>query len=428
MAQYIEDIFTEKNMLGYSDACLKLAEDLPPRAVRESLDTLVIPSRGAVPFFLGMTYALDRLATNFGGEHKHFYDNLGVQPMLTKVLPSSTAVANSVVDKKYRVLMIPFTADLNLEKFDEKEDTVEYTTKTRQFWANVTASFFLSPECRERNPYYKAFVDVVLRQMEGRKAIADVYEAFPPIKRFALIDTVISGRASNEILKAFDQISEDKCNQDMRPHAFLVVDQDGKKLKDNREFARYLYNKECSGRANLYRIPAIVSEDKGASLLGVAAVVYPSVMKASKKLETHGREFFVGAGSWFLGDELEEMGQQQGESFERFKRFMNLVYSGIDVRHAAEYGGNVEGAKMQFDIERQDFLDEAHASRIFCLRDPNMPKLAPAFKPAVRCPYLTHSHVLHIPFGEDATRQVYDTLLELPQVFPMKRRSRRLSR
>ncbi|MEM4270862.1 MAG: hypothetical protein QXO70_02075, partial [Candidatus Pacearchaeota archaeon] len=203
----LERIFSEENMLAYSNACLELALDMPELRETKGFDTLVIPSRGAVPLFLGMVYALEKLR-DCSEVHKEFYENLGVQPMLTPLLPECSKIANSVVGKDFRVLIIPFTADLNIEKFDSETSNDEYTRKTREYWANVSAAFFKSQNNRNQDPYFRSFVDVILRDIECRDYLAKIYEVFPQIKSFAILDTVVSGRASNDILKAFDSIAE----------------------------------------------------------------------------------------------------------------------------------------------------------------------------------------------------------------------------
>ena len=118
----LEEIFNEETMLAYSNACLDLAIDIPEKRKKHGFDTLVIPSRGAVPFFLGMVHALENLK-NYGDEYEDFHRNLGVQPMLTPLLPENSTISNSVRGKKYRVLLVPFTADLNIPKFDSKENS-----------------------------------------------------------------------------------------------------------------------------------------------------------------------------------------------------------------------------------------------------------------------------------------------------------------
>src|SRR3989338_11190208 len=208
-------------MLEYSEACVTMANDLVnTRRKVMPFDTLVIPSRGAFPFFLGMTYLLKKLIT-FGDDFKDIHR------------------------KDLRVLLIPFTADLNIPKFDPDESNEEYTEKTREYWARVTHAFFKEPKLRSKDPYFKTFAEIILGNLEGRDKTVQIYEQFPQIGRFAMIDTVISGRASNDILGAFDQISAEQQQRgiidhaNISPFAFLIVDENSEKLEKHQGFNAY---------------------------------------------------------------------------------------------------------------------------------------------------------------------------------------------
>ena len=411
MTNTLETIFSEDNMLAYSKACLDLAVEIPDFHKKKPFDTLVIPSRGAVPFFLGILYALDRMSEEWEGEFKEFYEALGVQPMLAPLLPPDSRVSNTTHGKKARVLLIPFTADLNVEKFDPTQNNEEYTSSTRIYWANVTASFFKPSEERKNSPYFRSFADVVLRELEGRNYLAEIYEAFPKIGRFAMIDTVISGRASNDILKAFDLLAQVERNDELMPWTFLIVDENGRKLRQ--DFALYLERKRMTGQVSMYKIPRIVSEDEGASLLGVSAVMYPSIMRSSKGLAlASGLDFFVGAGSWYLGSDLEtESGCQ-----ENFKRFMDLVYSGVEVEYSRNLSGtSTDGGLGKFREKRTDFVRYAQSRKIFA-GEPNVAALKLDRRFAVSSPYTTSSQVLHVPFSERATQRVIGKLKDIPEV------------
>jgi len=244
----LENIFSEENLMRYSKACLDLALDIPTVFQEKQMDTLVIPSRGAVPFFLGMKYALGNLVEeHISDEHVDFYDNLGVQKSLVPLLPKNSRKNRGDLEgKRVRVLLVPFTADLNLTKFDAEENTDEYVEKTRKYWAQVTAAMFKPLEERLEDPYFRSFTDVVLRQIEGREKAARAYEKFPQIKRFGIMDTVISGRASNHILKAFQALAQKERNSNLNPYAFLIVDEDQRKLR--RDFGEYLRRRKREER------------------------------------------------------------------------------------------------------------------------------------------------------------------------------------
>ncbi|MEK6945339.1 MAG: hypothetical protein AABW63_00940 [Nanoarchaeota archaeon] len=403
----IEEIFSEGHMRAYSEVCLKLALSMPDQFKNNHLDTLVLPSRGAVPIFAGTLYGMGKLKDAFGGDHEEFYKSLQVQDMIKPLLHDQNNFSPTLFGRKHNVLLIPFTADLNVHNYDpnlSENDQDGYVEKTRNFWARVTRAFCESPRGRAKDPYFVTFNDFVLRNLEGRDDLAKAYETFPKIDRFGIMDTVISGRASNQILGAFDQIFQEG-GQDVAPYyAFLVVDDNDRKLK--REYRLFLKTKERQGQLELHKVPRIVSEDQGASLLGVASVVYPSIMKESGRrlVLNNGREFFVGAGSWRLGSDLGKQGEFYKESFGRFK---NFLFSGIDHIFARDYEGKEEGKELdKFREEREKFLayaDEHSIMRSQGIVDPSVLRLNKGY--SVERPYETGSRVAHLPFSPDSTKK-----------------------
>jgi hypothetical protein len=405
----LDNIFSEKNLMSYSKACFDLATEIPETFHSRELDTLVIPSRGAFPFFLGMAYGIKKIAEEGLCPHgEEFYKNLGVQESLLPLLPKDSGIRKgNLEDKTYRVLLAPFTADLDMTKIDRDEDTNEYTLKTRRYWAKVTAAMFLPEEQRKENHYFRSFTDVVLRHIEKRENVAKLYEKFPAIRRFGIMDTVISGRASNNILKAFDSLAKEKDNEDLKPYAFLIIDENEKKLRP--DFGRYLRDKEVHRQASFYPIPRIVSEDENASLLGVGAVVYPTIMKASKEMLTiDGKEFFIGAGSWRLDEDLGS--KRNNPHLKNFNQFMDLIYSGIDLEL---YG---EEKRNEFRDKRESFLDTAKKNNIFGRAVFDLKHISKQTKYKPVNPYETGSFVLHVPFDKKATRKIISELGEMEDV------------
>jgi hypothetical protein len=406
MGTSIEEIFSEGHMRAYSEVCLKLALSMPDQFKNNRLDTLVLPSRGAVPIFAGALYGMNKLKDAFGGDHEEFYKSLQVQDMIRPLLHDQNNFSPTFFGKKHNVLLVPFTADLNVHTYDptlSESDQDAYVLKTRNFWARFTRAFFESPRGRAKDPYFVTFNDFVLRNLEGRDDLANAYETFPKIERFGIMDTVISGRASNQILGAFDQIFKEE-GQNVAPYyAFLVVDDNDRKLK--RDYRLFLKTKEREGQLEMHKVPRIVSEDQGASLLGVASVVYPSIMKESgKRLVLDNREFFVGAGSWRLGSDLGKQGAFYEESFDRFKSFL---FSGIDFVFAKDYEGKEEGKELdRFREEREKFLayaEEHSIMRSQGIVDPSVLGLNKGY--SIVNPYETNSRVVHLPLSPDSTKK-----------------------
>ncbi len=411
----LENIFSQENIQKYSDACIDLALSMADVKNNSfNFDTLVIPSRGAFPFFLGMTYALDKMQ-GMGEEISSFYKKLSIQPMLKPLMPKNCRLSTEHVDGGVNVLLIPFTADLSIKdrndstEVDDKRTTL-YTGKTREYWARVTAAFFKDTSERMVDPYFRVFNEIVLQELEDRKEVSSSYENFPAINNFAMIDTVISGRASNEILRSFDIMAKERYDaaspdpDAIRPYAFLIVDDDGKKLKT--PFKRFLQDRTKADFTKMLPIPNIVSEDTGSSLLGVSAVVYPSLMEISENFIYNGREFFVGAGSWHI--------QDSGDNLFHFNQFMDLIYSGVDSSLASE-GSPVKEA---FVRKRENYLKFAENIGLLGIEDTSLgcSNYLQSLNSNLGDSYLTGSNVLHVNFKEKLTRKIGRNICSFPGV------------
>ncbi len=395
----IDDIFSEANFAGYARGCIDLASEMP----ETNFDTLVIPSRGALPIFLGMYHALSKFY--WSDEHKGLYDQLCVPSLIKTLLPEGSKLHGCLDRSEKRVLLLPFTADLKLNKSEQEE--IDYTRKTREFWSRVTLAFMRDPVNRDKDPYFRAFTEVILRDIERRGELAESYEKFPRAKSLALIDTVISGRASNDILRSFDQIAlAGECingasGDKLLPHSFLMIDENGAKLKP--KFATYLNRKKALGSAKLYYLPRILSEDEGASLEGVAALVYPTVMEASTRLLRDGKEFFIGAGSWYVAP--------QTPYKDNFHKFMDLLYSAIDAKYAADFDVQRQEQEI-FAQKRKEFVEYASAADLLGNHNESPSAVNNGFGYQTSGSYETGSHVVHVLFNESTTSKIVHKIID----------------
>ena len=410
----LEDhVVTEENFLAYAGVCLDLAIKLPEvHRKKHAFDTLIIPSRGAVPFFSGMIYASDKLR-DIDEDCSSFYDDMGIQSTLAPLLPENSKVSEQgVYNKNVRVLLAPFTADLNVERAFPGEDNDEYVKKTREYWARVTAAMFLPPDERGSNSFFKTFTKTVLRTIEKRPEVAELYELFPQINRTAIMDTVISGRAATDILTSFEQLSRERSNPNLVPYAFLIVDKNGTRMQP--KFKTYLQRQSeyNNGTVSFFNAGHIISEDKGSSLLGMGAVVYPTVMKASKEFECGGKEFFVGAGSWYPAYELGD------SNIHNFREFMKTVYHAISYRFAKDFIGDGKKELDAFKDSVGHYVAYAKQNRVFLNSDHldlRTINLNPKYKPADS--YETKSFVGHIVFNEHDTQSIVNSFWQFPDVF-----------
>ncbi len=407
MSSLEENVLSQENFLAYSRACFDLATALVEKQNYSlPLDTIIIPSRGAVPFFCGMRYSLDKLQL-CGGEFEEFPRNLWVDPSLESLLPKASTLhlKSSPSQKPLRVLLAPFTADLNVNRCYSGEDNDEYVLKTRDYWARVTSALFDEPIEREKSPHFNSFVHTILEKVEKRPSVAHLYRSFPKINRAAIIDTVISGQASTNILSAFDTIADERQDSDVSPYGFLICDKNGTKMKP--AFKDFLRRRSLQGNAQFFNVPNIVSEDKGASLLGIAAVAYPSIMRASKDMIYNGKPFFVGAGSWHS---VTEMGAPY---LENFHTFLDLVYQGIDLHFSSEYSGeDVENSRRIFEQSHKNYLSKVREGGIFSHLPPavdtSLLQLSGKYIPTSY--FGTSSGVAHLLFSDLDTQRILDDL------------------
>lgn len=391
MKKSLELIFSEENLLDYGRACLDVAINLSGR----NLDTLLIPSRGAFPIFLGAISAIKFLKDDWE-DFKDLYNRLNPIIPINGWLGQYLKENPENKEYPFNILFTPFTADLNI--LDKRIDNTKMTELVRDYWSKVTSSFFLSKEERKENPYFKSFSNIILKFIEKREDLALKYENFPKAKDMALIDTVISGRASSTILDCMNNLG-------IRPHSILVVDDNGKKLKN--PFKQKLERRMYEDSVKLINTNRIVSEDEGAALEGVVALVYPTLMVDSLRLRYKNDNFFFGAGSWHYPPLYNSIYSNN------FKLFIKAIESAVFVNVSGKYcqkekEKNPEECfiesriKLLENMEKYNFLNKKD-----CCVEPFNLNLGLR----VIDPYETGSHVLHIPFDGDSNEKIIQELI-----------------
>ncbi|MEK6914462.1 MAG: hypothetical protein AABW83_02315 [Nanoarchaeota archaeon] len=391
MKKSLELIFSEENLLDYGRACLEVALDLSGR----DFDTLLIPSRGAFPIFLGAISAIKFLKEDYG-DFKDLYNKLNPVIDVNGILEEYLKGSKKDKEHPINILFSPFTADLNIR--DKNVDNTKMTEFVRDYWAKVTAAFFSQNDKRMENHYFRSFTDIILRFMEKREDLAVKYENFPIAKDLVLIDTVISGRASSTILDCFDKIG-------IKPYSILVVDENGSKLKVpfKQKLMRRVYNES----AKLISTNRIVSEDEGACLEGVVALIYPTIMIDSFRLKHNEEDFFIGAGSWHyppLSDSIYS---------DNFRLFMNTIRDAVEVNVSRGYCEKREGRNPEeiFLKSRRIFLENMEKYNFMGIKDNSVTSFNLNHSLNVISPYETGSHVLHVPFDETSNESIFQEIL-----------------
>lgn len=336
----IEREFSPENLEKYGKACLeigyKIAELIEEcNGKYEGKIDILLPSRGAIPFFFGAMLALNQL----GYAGKIELPGLACFDYLRAKIPSVRAV------DPVRVLIFPFTADVNLSRLRGQEDTDEVVDGMRRFGARAFLDFLRSPKERKSWEFdlFLAFLEVV----EGKNVLIDFYRKFPRIQNLIVIDTVISGRASWTIFDEWEkwEKGEMKIRKEARIKPILVIDKEGEKLKP--EFRKYIDR----GDSYCFPVPRILSEDQGAALEGVVAVVYPDLISLAHKRKDIYPQGYPLFGLWHSVPLSE-----RDKYHEIFNNFMSVIEAVISPKD------------YDFEVRRKELCKSLSKGSIFSRR------------------------------------------------------------
>ncbi|MFH0831274.1 MAG: hypothetical protein V1886_00170 [archaeon] len=398
----LEDEFSKENIESYAEACINLAMDMP----KYKFDTLLIPSRGAVPVFLGTLYALKYLGECGDTECKNFTDRLTAPYIIRKaVIPGKDKQPSK--EGRIGVMPFPFTADLNLSKYQPTANNDTFKEFTRQYHSKVLRSFLKEPEERVEDPYFKLFTKL-LSDVENRGDLAKSYALYPKIENLAMIDTAISGQAIYTILEALGQ-------ENIHPEAFVILDEDGKRLRSPYKErigydtfdkdSKFLYEKRGGHnvkiplaidrrKINFYPMKKIVTEDQGCALQGVAAAVYPSII--TEGLQRLSEKVFpVGAGTWYpLTSEKKHR--------KIFYKFINTLKLGIK----KNFCGNSDKNRLEdmFESKREGLIRTMKDTKLEDVDKENLKHYYPNYNmDTIENVYESSAKVVHICFNKDFT-------------------------
>jgi hypothetical protein len=298
-----------------------------------------------------------------------------------------------------QIIVAPLTADVSIEDSligvegrsrDELSEML--TEEIRKYGARLINSFYKRPEKRKGDPYFK-FFDFILREIEGRDDLAREYEIFPAIRNAIMVDTAISGRAFTTVMKNLIELGR-------QPYGLLVADKDGGKLK--KEYKGWLLKWINSGKLLMTTVHKILSEDRGAGLLGVSGVIYPQLIIRFRDILSP-----LGAVTWHPLPQYKEY----REAFSSFERTLFEA-------------AKVAWAEDEIPERKNEYLDcfnkrliefhnivEKYGSRVL-----TTPVVRSNF---IRYPYkkITESsaHVIHVYFSEhtlDKLRKRFQSFLE----------------
>lgn len=247
-----KDIATLDDLISFGDAVEEIAYELIDLELK-GYENLLIPSRGAYPFYL----------------HAYKYFEATSNPY----------------QPTFNTLILPFSSD-NFENHEGRAETV------REYWVD-TYNSILNGQKNANQKFYSFLAHKFTALQRKNTIMSDIFDRVEDAsdiipshrpaddKRFIFIDTVISGRATDTILRAMDK-------RGMQYHAILIADQNGQRLKP--KYKSYLKQKEAQGKVKFINIDNLFTEDKGPGLLGMGTLVFPSLIHAAAGIDEFGLE------------------------------------------------------------------------------------------------------------------------------------------
>lgn len=306
MNEKLVELITPDTVLSYANACIEVRKRLL-FLEKENYKQLIIPSRGAYPFYQGALQS-NHLST-VGEERISFYN-------------------------KFQLLLLPYTADWGNDTIGE----IDISSKqVRKFWTKILADF-LKKETSIFTSYYQELVKLIGERYTVNTTNLlprDIKNITDDSEKFIFIDTAISGRAICEIIDSFHE-----CNlTDYK--IILIVDCNGERLRE--EYESKINTEIANERLFRVNVEKIFTEDASPILnSGIASVVFPSLIEQSYyDIKTFGTEGFVGAGMWFI-DSASHLKEYNGELNGVRGIISTLIFHGL----------------MQFEVQENKWFDE----------------------------------------------------------------------
>lgn len=321
-----EQEFSQKSIEKYVEGCSEVALTLGT-VTNEILKAgkkpiILIPSRGAVPIFL----LAHEILKSLDNDHPLVSQgiNVGYFPRkIFEVLSNRRITPSAQVETGIDVILYPFTADVSTETNSEEW----LARKLRESCAKAFYDLvFKTSQYPEHLGWYYFLTSRMLKNGHDDDkinpiAIVEELKNYPGVNlndsQIVLIDTVVSGRASQDIILAFAALGH-------KVTPILAVDsRSGGHFQQPRkaEIERAMSWDYMRGYSSFIDFP-LITEDKGAALLGVSAINFANFNKPS---------FFRSIDSRFRSDYLPQScvwalppDQQRGLYMESFHNFLDL--------------------------------------------------------------------------------------------------------
>ncbi|MGG5823642.1 hypothetical protein [Falsiroseomonas sp. HW251] len=233
-------------------------------------DFLIVPSRGAAPI-------VDACTVYWTSRRERSDHRGGLDRVVRSFL------SNPITKAMY----LPFTADIgNLDIGVSPRDV-------RRFWCRVVAGMLRAPNT---DPFYNFYVYLRSKfcahpTLEPR---ANTYQidGIPRGRKFAFIDTAVSGQAICEIMDGFSEAGLDDVLY------IIIIDLEGKRLKPL--YRKQLEAAQQQNKAFLIYTKRLFTEDRGPAISGIWSVVFPELIEQMRTIVPEFRDLgCAGAGLYY---------------------------------------------------------------------------------------------------------------------------------
>jgi hypothetical protein len=257
-----ENIFSLENIKDYARAGNETLDYL--RVLwTEGFNTIVVPSRGAMPIY--------------DTAHTAWYMYSQKAETLEQKMKSRLEIIRSPIGRE---LVLPFSAD------PLQTDRTQTSKDIRRFWTKVLGAIVR----REgTSPYLKYYQFLVEQFSNG--LWEDRLPRHLPDQNFIFIDTVVSGRAICEIFDAFESEGLTSC------YFLLLVDRNGSAME--KRYKEKIDMMVASGRCTLIQVRQLFTEDRGPAVSGIWSTVYPELMTRVRDEYSWAADSY-GAGSYYI--------------------------------------------------------------------------------------------------------------------------------
>ncbi|WP_040254274.1 hypothetical protein [Psychroserpens mesophilus] len=264
MNKYLKTLITPTNVLSYSNACIEVCNTLLTLKDND-FKRLIIPSRGAYPFYTGALKSISFL-TNSKLERHTF-------------------------NAHFDIWLLPYTSDWGQANISTNSKSV------RKFWSKILADS-IRKETTPYTKFYNGLVDSVgtILTINTSDLKLDKYYKKEIIKneKFVFIDTAISGKAICDIIESFYDFNL----KDF--YIIMITDEEGGKLKSG--YKKIIEREKKLNRLKQINVKKIYSEDASPLLnTGISSIVFPSLIeRAYNDIPEFRNNEIVGAGLWFI--------------------------------------------------------------------------------------------------------------------------------